>query len=203
MAEKRVTAANITAAKELYDKLPGWKFANKVLTDFFKKNNKNNDKKIVLTKVCLLDSLYGTYLMDQIGMAEHIVEIKGIDALLKKGSEDAANKISQFNGKKFISFTSKYCHFHNKAAYPIYDSYARSALKKLSNWKGEGYMGFWGAINEFRISNDLKWVSNKDLDKYLWLFGQGYALRKGKTKINKEVKSLYEGEKDLFKRLLL
>lgn len=194
-----ITKANIETAKRIYAQLEKWNFANNTLTEYFKENKLNDSEKIVLIKVILIDGLYKTNLKDQISVAKHISKINLLDNLLEKGDINAVEKVAKWGDRNLMSFASKFCHFHNKRTYPIYDSYVCVALKKLTGWKDKrDYRDFEQAINNFRKEIKGEEVSLEDIDKYLWLFGLREKLRKGRTDINREIKNFYDQHKEMF-----
>lgn len=194
-----ITKGNIETVKKIYAQLEKWNLANDTLTDYFNKNKLNDFEKIVLIKVVLIDSLYNTNLKDQISVAKHIFKIDLLDNLLETGDANAVKKVAKWNNKALLSFASKFCHFHNKGAYPIYDSYVCIALKKLIGWKNnKDYNDFKQAINNFRKEIEIEEVSFEDIDKYLWLFGLREKLNNGETKINREVFNFYNQNKEMF-----
>jgi len=198
----KIDENKIESAKNIYEKLPNWNLANKVLTAYFNANPKNNSEEVILIKVCLIDSLYKTNLKDQISVAKHILGIESLDKDLQEGKVSVVEKIANWNGRNLISFASKFCHFHNKKTYPIYDKYVIIALRKLINWKDTRiFSDFFKAIKNFREENKLNNVSFEDIDKYLWLFGQWEQLKKGKKDINKEIYNFYINNKQLFENL--
>ena len=197
--ENKTTKENLKIARKIYSQLKKWNFANNTLTEYFNENRLNDSEKIVLIKVILIDGLYKTNLKDQISVAKHISEINLLDNLLEKGDINAVEKVAKWNDKNLMSFASKFCHFHNKKAYPIYDSYVCVALKKLLEWKDKrDYNDFEQAINNFRKEIMGGEVSLEDIDKYLWLFGLRERLRKGRTDINREINNFYNQNKELF-----
>ena len=103
----------IEIAKILYEKLSRWKFVNKILTNFFNENKLNTTEEIILIKVALVDSFYKTNLKDQISIAEHIFNLPSLDKDIAKGDIEVFERIAR-QRKYFVSFASKFCHFHNK-----------------------------------------------------------------------------------------
>ncbi len=189
---------NIETAKRIYAQLEKWNFANNTLTEYFKENKSNNSEKIILIKVVLIDGLYKTNLKDQTSVAKHISSLKFLDEQLKEGNLDAIENIRKWK-IDILSFASKFCHFHNKVAYPLYDGYVSIALKKLLGWKdNRNYFEFKQAINDFRKKAKIEEVPFEDIDKYLWLFGLREELRNGETKVNREIKNLYDQNKKIF-----
>jgi len=194
-----VTKENIETAKRIYTQLEKWNFANNTLTEYFNENKLNDSEKIILIKVVLIDSLYKTNLKDQISVAKHISKIDLLDNSLDEGDVNMVDKIAKWNNINLISFASKFCHFHNKGAYPIYDSYVVIALRKLLDWKdGRNYNEFKQAINDFRKKIGIEDIPFEDIDKYLWLFGLREKLNSGETKVNREIYNFYNQNKEMF-----
>lgn len=187
----------IKIAKKIYEMLPRWKLVNKILTDFFNENKLNTSKEIILMKVALVDSFYKTNLKDQISIAEHIFSLCPIDEDIANGNIEVIEKIANYK-KYFVSFASKFCHFHNKNGFPIYDQYVCIALKRLVGWKGKKYGDFFEAINKFRKDNNLNDVPYEDIDKFLWMYGLVDKLKNNRIDINREILALYEKNKELF-----
>ena len=185
--------ANIEAAKQIYERLDGWKLANEVISSYFQEHLDNTKEHSVVTKVVLVNSLYFTNIREPLRMARHILELHGLDARLEAGKVEAVECIAK-DDRYYISFASKYSHFHNKTAFPIFDSFAVAAMAQLEERRLNipSYTQFFETIEAFREQAGLTSVSWEDLDKYLWLYGQKKALDKGSSAINKEVRALYD-----------
>lgn len=198
-----VEVEKINIAKEIYSKLPKWNIANNLLTKFFKNKSSNYSREDILIKILLIDSLYKTNLKDPISLAEHISSLNYLPEEIKSGDSLAVDKVANFNGKNLLSFSSKFCHFHNKECYPIYDKYVCVALKNLIGWKDKRtYKNFLEGTDKLREYNHIQDVSFEDLDKYLWLYGILLNLRSGKKDINLEVKTFYYANPNKFERLI-
>ncbi len=66
--------ANIEAAKQLYERLDGWKLADEVISSYFQDHPDNTKEHSVVTKVVLVNSLYFAGILR---MAGHILELHG------------------------------------------------------------------------------------------------------------------------------
>jgi len=197
---KIITPENIKTAYRIYDQLPSWKASRDTITLFFKEHLCNTELSSVLIKVVLIDSLYGTNLKIPVAMTRHILSINSLDEEIRKGSLEAIEKIRRGTGKDTLSFASKYCHFHHKDKYPLYDRYVGIALSKLCGWKiSRVYEDFFKIMNKLRMDAECK--DFEELDMFMWLYGQREELRKGKTETGKEVRELYLKEKDFFDSL--
>jgi len=198
-----ISSDQIETAKSIYSQLTKWNIANSTLSEYFKFNPLNNSEKVILIKVLIIDSLYKTNLKEQISVAENIASISNLDKSLKEGKEEVVEKVAHWQNKNLLSFASKFCHFHNKEKYPIYDKYVIIALKNLlKNWKDDRtFTNFLRGINQFRIENSIRDISYEDLDKFLWMYGMLINLELGKTDINKEIKDFYKNNKELFTNL--
>lgn len=184
---------NIEAAKQLYEKLDGWKLANEVISSYFQNHRDNVKEHSVVTKVVLVNGLYFTNIREPLRMAGHMLKLLGLDAQLMAGEVEAVERIAK-DDRYYVSFASKYAHFHNKTAFPIFDSFAVAAMAQLQKrgFSFPSYTKFFETIKVFREQAGLASVSWEDFDKYLWLYGQKKALDKGSSAINKEVRALYD-----------
>jgi hypothetical protein len=118
-------AERIKAACAQFDK--AHELADKSLAELFRQYPNNSDPRHVLLKVAAIDSLYHTCVFALDEVARHIAHnIEGIDAALAAGSPEVVGRIAHvvIQGRKynFLSFATKFCHWHNPHAYPIYDS---------------------------------------------------------------------------------
>jgi len=184
---------NIEAAKQLYEKLDGWKLANQVIASYFQAHPDNTKEQSVVVKVVLVNSLYFAGIREPLRMAGHMLGLHGLDAQLMMGEVEAVERIAK-DDRYYVSFASKYAHFHNKTAFPIFDSFAVAAMAQLQErgFSFPSYTKFFETIKAFREQAGLTFVFWEDLDKYLWLYGQKKALDKGSRAISKEVRDLYD-----------
>ncbi|HEY6347054.1 MAG TPA: hypothetical protein VIY49_36655 [Bryobacteraceae bacterium] len=153
------------------------KAAGELLTQF----PNNTEISHVLLKALALNKLYSTRVLDKDieRLARHIAGLC-IDPLLRKGRPGAVDLIWNCDdlNRRYFSFASKYCSWHNPAAYPIYDSYVEECLWRYKRQDGfteygrEGYRypDFVRIVSAFRQFYGLT-VSFKDLDKFLWSTG--------------------------------
>jgi hypothetical protein len=113
-------------------------------------------------------------------LARHIAGL-GIDPLLAEGSDTAVDLIIRCDDLKrqYFSFASKYCSWHNPAAYPIYDNNVEACLWYYSKQDGfskyarEGYRypDFVRIVTDFQRFYGLTSFTFKQLDKFLWSQG--------------------------------
>ncbi|GAI24156.1 unnamed protein product, partial [marine sediment metagenome] len=167
---------NIEAAKQLYERLDGWKLANEVISSYLQDHPGNTKEHSVVTKVVLVNSLYFAGIREPLRMVRHILELHELDAQLEVGDIEAVERIAKVDWY-YVSFASKYAHFHNKTAFPIFDSFAIAAMAQLQE-RGlsfPSYTKFFETIKVFREQAGLASVSWEDFDKYLWLYGQKRA----------------------------
>ncbi len=216
----KLTRVNIAAARNLRSEFLTWDKIDEVLKNEFEKYSKNDEKNIIAYKVELIDKLYNCNLrMDKERIAEFL---KGLN--LDEKFETRLDLTSHIKGiankklpnyKKRIGFVfaSKYCHFSRPGDFPIFDRYAVKALSYLKNAKQVSYHGDYAKykkdIDELKGSLGLE--SYKDIDVYLWLYGQWlfYEQRKEKGLKNKELEKgfsreiikLFKNREKLFKKL--
>ena len=156
------------------------------LVHHFPENKKLED---ILLKISVINDLYSTQIYSTFSMARHIRGID-IDAKLQQGDPDAVGMISSGHGicskrtKKeisFYSFSTKYCSWHNKDAYPIYDSFVHKILmayQKSDHFSEFGesdlkdYRRFKEIITDFVNHYSLTDYDLKEIDKFLWVYGK-------------------------------
>jgi hypothetical protein len=131
---------NVNIAKKMYEKLKGWKLANRVTSSYFPTHPNNIEKETVIIKVVLVDRLYFTNIKEPLRMANHILKLEVLDEQLKRNEIKAVDCIANFGQRKVISFGSKYAHFYNKAAFPVYDQYVSKAI---ATFRGKGFSHAW------------------------------------------------------------
>lgn len=135
----------------------------------------------VLIKASALNDLFRTNIFATAELAKHITSLN-IDEKIKRGDLSIVAEIAKFEIKEktktFYSFATKYCHWHNQAEYPIFDSRVHNSLVAYKQQDGfaeftEGdlkhYPSFKEIINSFLDYYSLNSVSYKELDKFLWL----------------------------------
>lgn len=88
--------------------------------------------------------------------------------------------------KRYTSFASKYCSWHNPNAYAIYDSYVEECLwyyRKHDRFSDYGreeydYRGFVRIVDDFKTHYGLGQFRYRQLDKFLWKWGGELKLSK-------------------------
>jgi hypothetical protein len=142
----------------------------------------NAETSHVLLKVLVLNQLYNTRInnIDVEPLAVHIAGL-GIDALLGQGLPDAVGLITNCpNLRRYLSFASKFCSWHNPAAYPIYDGNARACLwayKKQDQFAEFHLQDLWYyekfrvAVVAFSNHYGLNYFNFRQLDKFLFRSG--------------------------------
>ena len=137
-----------------------------------------------LLKVVAINSLYGTNVWAFSRMAEHVQEVMARTDLRTAGPElvDRIAAMPAAGGggapRRHISFASKLAHFNlDPDRFPIYDSYSREMLRyhlgrKDWTWDWEQpYQSFCTLYGRLGELAGLR-VSNRALDRYLYLAGQ-------------------------------
>ena len=171
----------------IWDKEPNFYKPEAALIRLFKDYRPNRNISTILDKVYALNDAFGTAIFWQIPIAEHI-EKQEIDEGLYAGDLSVVDNIKVGHGiktsggreRKFYSFATKYCSFHNLEKYPMFDSNVKRALicfKKnckrftFNNEDLIKYNKFVGIIENFNEVFDLS-SSFRDVDKYLYLVGR-------------------------------
>lgn len=165
--------------------------AGSTLRELFSQYPRNDNHAHVLLKVAALNSLYGAGVLAVYDVALHIYQqAPEIDAGLKIGAPDIVDRIakghnvrSSKTGKEihFWSFATKYCSWHNPTSYPLWDSRVCSYLSSLKKTEyaefahpdvWERYAEFKNLMNRFRIQAKLESCTFKEIDKFLWKYGE-------------------------------
>jgi hypothetical protein len=143
----------------------------------------------IMVKCSLVQAIYHTRIIDMVGVAERMQEC-ALDDHLRAGSPLAVEEIvrctNEAEGKRHISFASKYCSFHEPERYPIIDSilkkllvrYQREFRFSATNFRQtdleniQDYAFLRRILDDFRAHFGLLDVSYKKLDQCLWMFGR-------------------------------
>jgi hypothetical protein len=120
----------IRLAAEVMDDHPRYADADRAVGWVFDSAKENERIEQVLSKVCVLNSLYATSVYHVVRMAHHIVSIEDLDRMLDKGELNAVESIRRGHGihlsngkdRDFYSFATKYCHFHSPERFPMWDT---------------------------------------------------------------------------------
>ena len=161
--------------------------ADRVLTAIFQSIlplNKEEDD--IRVKCEVLNELYSTVIFDTATVARHI-SLANIDERLLRADitlVDAIKEVTFTSGRsrELYSFTTKYCHFHRPDIYPIFDRYVCEALwhiNKEHEFSGlltqkecmRTYTIFVRVLHDFCEHFGIKGLSYKQVDKYLWSYG--------------------------------
>ena len=147
---------------------------------------RNADLRHVLLKVLALNKLYSTMIrdIDVETVAKHIVGLandKHLDQLLDQGSLEAVFLITDCPDlKQYLSFATKFCSWHNPAAYPIYDANVRECLssygkqEQFAQFRNEDlwyYGKLFAMVVAFRNYYGLDSMTFKQLDKFMYRMG--------------------------------
>jgi len=173
----------------------------------FQENNANIDPKKIYIKSAALNTAYKAGVLNiHMETVSKIIASESIDSRLEAKDPDVVKDLSKrFSGElnnSYLSFASKFCSFYNTDVYPIYDRAVREAIAyfaprikgfKLIKSKLENdYDYFKEKFSELKDKLNLKKYTNKELDKFLWLFGKKRIAAKEKLKEIKKSKKKNE-----------
>jgi len=165
-----------------FDKDDFTKNSEQALSQLIAAFPQNTDVSQVLSKVIVLDQLYSTRIryVDLLPFARHIVA-SNVDSPIEVGSPKAVELIWDCKEtRQYYSFATKFCSWHNPAAYPIYDHYVDESLwayKQQDSFYSfhrqdlYDYEKFVNIVTEFKLSYGLESFSVRDIDKFLWNVG--------------------------------
>jgi len=162
--------------------------ADKAIIKLFTAFPHNLNLEDVLLKISVINDMYSTQIFATYRLAVHIRGLN-IDPLLKKGDPGVVNLIASGhgiinkNGTEifFYSFATKYCNWHNKEAYAIYDSFVEKVLiayKKQDSFSDftnsdlKDFTRFKQIIQDFIQFYNLTDFHLKQIDKFLWIYGK-------------------------------
>jgi hypothetical protein len=206
-----VTDDNIAAASDIRARLHSWDAADEALARLGRHFPSNAESADVLAKASAIDKLYSTRAGNVYWVSN--AAIAALEEAHRRRSDgepiDCAEVVNLFSHHKrrlykgsdrCSSFASKYCHFFVSGwEFPIYDSYALAAVNNLLGSKQYGltpkrteYRDFCERVSRLRARDGLEHVNVRDLDRYLWLWGQ-WLFQQGKPKpeINLEVYDIF------------
>jgi hypothetical protein len=162
---------------------PNYAFADQAIKKVISAIPTHSELSDALAKVAIIKTLYATTLYDTLRMAKHICSIKNIDALLSAGSPDVVDRIRKGHSiisKKykreidFYSFATKYCSFHNRRMYPIYDTLVAALIKSVLRNTNDlrNYKEFIAAIDQVRLEFSINLPTYKEIDMGLWVYAK-------------------------------
>lgn len=153
---------------------------------FSSKGDNFLDESDILIKCAAINSYYGTHIFGLYTIAKHYFQKR--DALAKRlKNGDIKLVIDLANETGMYSFSTKFCHYSNPDAFPIYDSYVATMLYELKKRDGfysftkkslKEYSKFVEVINAFRQYYGLEEATYRQIDIMLWISGQIYFPKK-------------------------
>jgi hypothetical protein len=195
-----LTLANVEAAVELHSLAPAWHEADAALRQLARHLPSNHERTQVLLKASAVDKLYSTRAGNIYWVAEAVIDaMREQDRQLAAGEAmsevDLVDLISACkqarypDSRRCASFASKYCHFFVDAErFAIYDSFALAAVNDVLGAPQYGltparseYRDFCERLTRLRARHGLEQVDVRELDRFLWLWGQ-YLAQEGNAK---------------------
>ncbi len=188
---KKLKSPNISSVRNAIKRVKNSKKYlnnNEVLNLIIKRYPNNTTLPEIYLKVVVLNDLYSTNIYDSFKIAEGISKLN-IDEAIQNKELNIVHKIAKKhniktkNGDKwnFYSFATKYCSWHQKSLYPIFDSYVEKALiayKRSHNFADfknndlKVYRNFSIIIDTFIKYFGLEEFELRDIDYFLWYKGK-------------------------------
>ncbi len=170
-----------------------WNEVDELLLREFRDKKENKSLHAIGYKIELVNKLYNCNLIIDKRLVAKEFQKLNLDALFlfkESSPENIVEKIAQIKPDPYPRpvgpvFASKYCHFHYPQIFPIYDKFARFALSDLLEKKKGEYNGKYALFKSDLddLMEKLSWkTSYKEIDKYLWLYGQWVEYKKYKDK---------------------
>lgn len=143
----------------------------------------------ILAVSALINTLYSTHIdaSDFAALTYGIFKIRELKIRLNAGDIALVSEIAGLlktddeKKKEYISFASKFCAFHNESKFPIYDRISREMLAKINkeyhftdkfNKDKIPYEKYVKIYDLFIEEFNLKELTYREVDKYLWLSGK-------------------------------
>lgn len=163
--------------------------ADQAIINLFQKFPENKKLEDILLKTSVINDLYSTNIFGTFILAKHILSLN-IDRGIKNADPTIVNRIAVGHGipkpkgtgdRNLYSFATKYCNWHNKDAYPIYDSFVDKILiayRDKNNFSTfndndlKDFGRFKQIITDFRNHYNLTKHNLKETDKFLWIYGK-------------------------------
>lgn len=163
--------------------------ADQAIINLFQKFPENKKIEDILLKISVINDLYSTNIFGTYVLAKHILQLN-IDNALETADPSVVNKIAIGHGiskpkgvgdRKFYSFATKYCNWHKKDSYPIYDRFVEKILIAYRNSDNfstfndielKDFKRFKEIIEDFRKHYNLTKHNLKEIDKFLWIYGK-------------------------------
>lgn len=166
-----------------------YSLADQAIINLFQKFPKNRKIEDILLKISVINDLYSTNIFGTFILAKHILQLN-IDNALETADPSVVNKIAIGHGiskpkgvgdRNFYSFATKYCNWHKKDSYPIYDRFVEKILIAYRNNDNfstfddielKDFKRFKEIIEDFRKHYSLTKHNLKEIDKFLWIYGK-------------------------------
>jgi hypothetical protein len=158
--------------------------ADEGLTELLRKFPRNVELGEVAVKAASINALYTAGILGIFQVAKRVHRLN-IDPELARHSTAIVDKIAavRFKNKRrnVFSFATKYCSWHDRKNYPIYDRFVDRLLRayrgkdnfmKFRNDELRRYAYFKRIVSTFRDHYGLQRFSFTELDKFLWLYGR-------------------------------
>ena len=174
---------------EIFSNEERYYLADNAIINLFRQFPENKKLEDILLKLSVINDLYSTNIYGTFIIAKHIQKLD-IDNRLIQGDPNLVKQIATGHGIRFAktnkeisfySFATKYCNWHNKEAYPIYDSFVDKVLRayrkkdNFSKFKDsdlKDFILFKQIVSDFKVTYSLTEHNLKEIDKFLWIYGK-------------------------------
>jgi hypothetical protein len=175
-----VTPKRLAAAHRLFQAGPEWQAVEDCLDELRLGYPSNTDLRSVLLKASAVNGLYATNVYGIRAMANHVCAVFSSES--DASDLELVSRIAELEvggrPRQFVSFASKYAHyFVDPERFCMLDYYAGQALvvhlgrRRLdqADWTAD-YPAFVLGVEDLRERDGIS-ASNRELDRYLWLYG--------------------------------
>ncbi|HUT59027.1 MAG TPA: hypothetical protein VNA25_14355 [Phycisphaerae bacterium] len=194
---------HIGAANRCHKQLGQWQAIDRAL-DALAERFPEFDGDSVLLKATAINALYGTNVMAIWRMADHVRKVIAETDLPSAGPQLVERLAAlpkaprQKKDRRHLSFASKFTHFFvDRDRFPMMDKYTAKMVRfhlgrrQIIRDPARPYSAFCENLKRLRSLAGLTCFT-RELDHYLWLAGLYREWLGGNTKVNVEVKDLFE-----------
>ena len=173
----------------LFNKDERYFVADNAIVNLFNAFPGNDNLEDILLKISVINDLYSTNIFGTFIMAKHI-QSQDVGSRILSGDPEVVHNIATGHGIKtkknnkeinFYSFATKYCNWHNRDNYAIYDTFVHKILiayKKRDDFSDfeekdlKDFKSFKSIIQDFIDFYSLTRHNLKEIDKFLWIYGK-------------------------------
>ena len=179
----------ITFCSDCFGRIDRYRIADGVISLAIANYPNNDQLNQALTKVILINSLYGTSIYDTLRIARHIITLD-CDQKFRDGDISVVDDIrtghditlENGNDRDFYSFATKYASWHSPDHFPIFDNLVKRLLPFLNRDQHfhetftqvalDNYDTYKAVIDSLMAHCGLENFGYKRFDQGLWVYAK-------------------------------